>query len=204
MRRIAVAAGLVLVIGVLLSGCGRVRVRPPQPGQRQEGLASYYDGEFVGRHTASGEIMDRDRLTAAHRTFPFGTTVRVTNLDNGLETTVRINDRGPFVRGRILDLTLAGARALDMIVSGVAKVRLEVLAAPPPDAQIWVQVGAFKGKDNADRLREQVSDGFLTTVVEKDGFYKVRLGPYARERDASAAADRARDLGLPAIIVVER
>ena len=205
MHRSRVAFIIFLGGCLLLSACARPRVRYPKPGQTEEGIASYYDGEFVGRRTANGEIMDRDQLTAAHRTYVFGTVLRVTNLDNGLDTVVRINDRGPFVHGRIIDLTLAGARALDMIGSGIAKVRLEVLAAPPPGTPMWVQIGAFIDPDNAERLRRRCSDAsFPVTVIVEGEFHKVRLGPCESERDARILAGRARKLDVPAIIVVEK
>jgi rare lipoprotein A len=92
-----------------------------------EGVASYYADEFHGRLTSNGETYDMHGLTAAHRTLPFGTKVRVTNLENGRSVVVRINDRGPFKEGRIIDLTLGAAKELDMIRNGTAKVRLEVL-----------------------------------------------------------------------------
>lgn len=95
-----------------------------------EGIASYYAGEFVGRPTASGEIYDPTAMTAAHRRLPFGTTVRVTRLDTQQSIVVRINDRGPFKRGRIIDLSRGAARRLDMIQDGIVEVRLEVMAAP--------------------------------------------------------------------------
>ena len=97
--------------------------RPPEPVR--EGMASFYGPGFEGRATASGERFDPADLTAAHRTLPFGTRVRVTNLDNGRSVVVRINDRGPYAKGRILDLSLAAARALDMLHRGTARVRLE-------------------------------------------------------------------------------
>ncbi len=92
----------------------------------QVGIASFYGREHDGRRTASGEIFDMSEMTAAHRTLPFGTRVRVTNLANGRQVTVRINDRGPFLRGRILDLSYAAARKLGMVGRGVAKVRIAV------------------------------------------------------------------------------
>jgi rare lipoprotein A len=91
------------------------------------GIASYYADEFHGRQTSNGEIYDMQSFTAAHRTFPFGTKVRVTNVENSLTTIVRINDRGPFHDGRIIDLSLAAAQALELIRTGTARVRLEVL-----------------------------------------------------------------------------
>ena len=90
------------------------------------GIASYYGREHDGRRTASGEVFDMREMTAAHRTLPFGTRVRVTNLANGRQITVRINDRGPFRRGRILDLSYAAARKLGIVGRGVAKVRVAI------------------------------------------------------------------------------
>jgi rare lipoprotein A (peptidoglycan hydrolase) len=98
---------------------------------REEGMASYYADEFNGRKTSNGEVFDMDSLTAAHRSLPFNSTVKVTNLDNGMSVNVRINDRGPFVEGRIIDLSLAGAKAIGMIGAGTARVSLEVIEFGP-------------------------------------------------------------------------
>ena len=99
--------------------------------ESEEGMASYYADEFHGRKTSNGETFDMEGLTAAHRSLPFNTTVRVTNLDNGRSVTVRINDRGPFVEGRVIDLSKAGAKAIGMIGTGTAPVRLEVIEFGP-------------------------------------------------------------------------
>ncbi len=109
-----------------------VRAITPSIGVRQTGMASWYGHPYHGRATASGEIYDMERDTAAHNKFAFGTWVRVDNLDNGKRTEVRINDRGPFKRGRIVDLSHAAARKIDMLGPGTAKVRLTVIAAPSP------------------------------------------------------------------------
>jgi rare lipoprotein A len=92
-----------------------------------EGVASYYADEFHGRQTSNGEIYDMNGLTAAHRTFPFGTKVHITNLENGKTVIVRVNDRGPFHEGRIIDLSLGAAKELDLVRSGTARVKIEVL-----------------------------------------------------------------------------
>ena len=102
------------------------QVEHPGPGV-EVGLASWYGREFHGRPTASGERFDMHDLTAAHRTLPFGTRVKVTNLTNGQSVVVRINDRGPLKPGRVIDLSYAAAKQLDMIEAGTARVRLEVL-----------------------------------------------------------------------------
>lgn len=98
-----------------------------------EGLASYYSSALTGRRTASGERLDPKALTAAHRTLPFGTCLRVVNQGNGRSVQVRVNDRGPFSRGRVVDVTLAAARRLGMVEAGVARVRLYRCAPPPQD-----------------------------------------------------------------------
>ena len=92
-----------------------------------EGVASYYADDFHGKKTSNGEIYDMNDLTAAHRTFPFGTKVRITNLENGKTVVVRVNDRGPFHEGRIIDLSLGAAKELDLVRTGTARVRIEVL-----------------------------------------------------------------------------
>jgi rare lipoprotein A len=99
----------------------------PSPGVFQEGMASYYADEFHGRKTANGDIFDKNALTAAHLSLPFGTKIKVTNLENNITVIVTINDRGPYAKGRILDLSLAGARALDMLATGTARIQLEIL-----------------------------------------------------------------------------
>ncbi|MDR5906730.1 septal ring lytic transglycosylase RlpA family protein [Franzmannia qiaohouensis] len=115
-----------LSLAVLLAGCAsREGARQSGAGvASEEGIASYYADRYHGRQTASGERFDQRALTAAHPSLPFGTRVRVTHLDNGRETVVRINDRGPFVRGRIIDLSRRAAEELDMLRSGVAPVRV--------------------------------------------------------------------------------
>ena len=116
-RRSAIFAHVVLVLALV--GCGK-------PTSIEEGIASFYADTFHGSKTASGETYDKKAMTAAHRTLPFDTKVEVTNLDNGRSVSVRINDRGPHVAGRIIDLSGAAARKLKMTETGTAKVRLEI------------------------------------------------------------------------------
>jgi rare lipoprotein A len=139
-------------------------------GYAEEGLASWYGEPYHGRPTASGPRYDMNEMTAAHRTLPFGTLVRVTNLENGRHATVLINDRGPFVAGRIIDLSRAAAEAIESIGPGVVRVRLEVVREG--DGMVsdpcWeVQVGAFAQETNASRARAN---------LESKG-YSVRLAP---------------------------
>ncbi len=119
---------LLVVVALAVSGCGGGSGEPStEPGSVEEGAASYYAHKFHGRTTANGETYDENKMTAAHKTLPFGTTVRVTNLANGKNVVVRINDRGPFIKGRIIDLSYKAAGELDYISRGVVKVRVEVL-----------------------------------------------------------------------------
>jgi rare lipoprotein A len=125
---------LAVAASIALSGCGgKKRVHPPAAaklGSSQAGIASWYGIPYHGRRAANGEIYDMEKMTAAHRTLPFGTWLRVKNLDNGKTVDVRITDRGPFVRGRILDLSHAAATSIAMVGPGTAKVKITVIAAP--------------------------------------------------------------------------
>ena len=143
-RSAIVAAALAAALG--LSACSgssprftASRADRVEPGgsysTREEGLASYYADEFNGRKTSNGEIFDMNRLTAAHKSLPFNTVVKVTNLENGMSVIVRVNDRGPFVDDRIIDLSLAGAKAVGMIGTGTARVSLEVVEFGPDPAK---------------------------------------------------------------------
>lgn len=114
---------LILTLFTLLAACSGQRIDPD--GYRAEGKASYYGARHHGKRTASGERFDQHALTAAHRSLPFGTRVRVTNLRNQRSVVVRINDRGPYARGRIIDLSRQAARQLGMLSAGVVPVRVE-------------------------------------------------------------------------------
>lgn len=119
--------GLIALIALLATVACHHSVRADPPMQ---GIASFYGESLQGQKTASGERFDMNALTAAHRTLPFGSKVLVTNLDNGKQVTVRINDRGPYAKGRIIDVSRAAARVLEMIKRGFAHVRLEVISTP--------------------------------------------------------------------------
>src|SRR5262245_8735703 len=186
---------------LFLSACGhkKVQVQAPQlptasnttssttsstaSSDETEGLASYYAEPYHGRPTASGEIFDTYRdLTAAHRTLPFNTLVRVTNKANGREVDVRINDRGPFVDGRVIDLSVRAAREIDLVRPGVAPVRLTVLklAEVTKPAGFAVQVAAYENRQAAedlkDRLEKKYSGVSIQTFTEERTFYRVRIG----------------------------
>jgi len=129
------------------------------------GLASWYGGKFHGRVTSSGEIFDTNELTAAHKTLPFGTMVKVTSFDNGRSVVVKINDRGPFVEGRIIDLSRAAADQIGMVGTGVARVSLTIVAFAT-DAELYaIQVGAFVNQANAQKVRDSLeSAGFVVSM----------------------------------------
>ncbi len=201
-------------LAFLLAGCGLMTHRhTPETGSRpgfvEVGTASWYGPGFHGNRTSSGEIYDQYDLTAAHQTLPLGTRVAVTNLSNGREVDVRINDRGPFVKGRSLDLSYAAARSLGAIGPGTIPVRIEVLGTDGIQlaaAAYSVQVGSFADHDNAVRLQQTLArrfDGVYVAPLDAASgrYYRVRLGRFGKRDDAVALARSVTPLGLPAIIV---
>jgi rare lipoprotein A len=139
-----------------------------KPISVETGKASWYGAPYHNRRSSNGEIYDMHQLTAAHRTLPLGSTVRVTNLKTGHSTVVRITDRGPFVAGRIVDLSLAAAKQADVWQAGVAPVRLEVLRTPVPfdHGGRWaVQIGSFDGEAAARALAGRISRRYKTARV---------------------------------------
>ena len=201
MRRLV----LICVVLALASACAkRPRVNAPagrvaasnetvrsssRPTSEFEGDASYYADPYHGRPTANGETFDKNKVTAAHRTLPFNTWVRVENRLNGKKVDVRINDRGPFVPGRIIDLSLGAARKIDMVRAGVVPVRLEIVKEAPNAGRqgtrrqnvfYVVQVGAFRDERAAQQLRRRIEKKYTGVYVDKpsggDSLYKVRIG----------------------------
>ncbi len=172
-------------------------VAPAPVGYTEEGNASWYGNPFHGRRASNGETYDMHKLTAAHRTLPFETMVRVTNLSNNKSTVVRITDRGPFVENRVIDLSMAAAREIESIGPGVVRVRLEVLGNVDPTVGFFtVQVGAFRDRGNAERLCDRLNASYTPVFIQQydapDGtFYRVRVGKISGE---SAAQDFAEQL----------
>lgn len=160
----------------------------------EEGKASWYGVPFHGRRAADGEIFDMNSLVAAHRTLPFGSILRVTNLNNGREVQVRVIDRGPFVGDRILDLARAAAVALDMIGTGTAPVRIELLSGPNPTVgEFTVQIGAFMDRANAERLRDRLLARYRQIFIQDydaptGHFFRVRVGRVPSLEDAQQIA----------------
>jgi rare lipoprotein A len=161
-------------------------------GWTEEGVASWYGPGFDGKRTASGEVYDMEAMTAAHRRLPFGTRVRVNNLDNGRRTEVRVNDRGPFVDDRIIDLSRAAAREIGMLGSGTARVRIIVVEMSELLQCSVVQVGAFSERSNAEALELRLrSAGEPVRILRGgDGMSRVLLGPYDDLETAESVSRR--------------
>ena len=214
----------ITLVAILLAGCAHKKhARPtppppapapasaPQPGHTETGMASWYGRPYHGRRAANGEIYDMEKLTAAHRTLPFDTWLRVVNLDNSKTVEVRITDRGPFVEGRIIDLSHAAARAIDMIGPGIARVRLEVIRTPEyvSPAVFAVQVGAFRDRANAERLRAEMESRYgsarLIQRADTPDLWRVLAGSEATEEGAKGLAERIRkELGEKSAAFVVR
>jgi len=185
-------------------------------GFEQSGIASWYGSDFHGRPTANGETFDMHSMTAAHKTLPMGTYVSVRRRDNGKETIVRINDRGPFVSGRIIDLSYKAAITLGMEDEGTAPVIIVALGDTVGDRLVKkdydrgdfsIQVGAFTLKDNAYNLERRLKKLYGSVAVmrfEKDGqnFYRVRIVNVNRLKEAEKISRRLASQGLPASYVV--
>jgi rare lipoprotein A len=232
---LALLAPALSLLAVFVTGCSHRAAHvnaPPAParlGATETGVASWYGFPYHGRRAASGEIYDMEQLTAAHRTLPFQTWVQVTNLSNGKQVDVRINDRGPFVKGRILDLSQAAARDIDMLRVGTSRVRLKVIAPPratPPPAPaasvaaappampstncFVVQAGAFSDRERADLLRSTLEDHFMkvrvVSNVGEDGaptLWRVIVGhEMTREQAAELAVHIRLETGA-ALVVAE-
>jgi len=157
----------------------------------QTGMASWYGAPYHNRRGSNGEVYDMNAMTAAHLTLPLGSVVRVTNVKTGHSAVLRITDRGPFVEGRILDLSLAAAKALDVYLPGTAKVRMQVLEAPAAldTGGRWaVQIGAFPGSKDAAELADRLQRRYQTAKVLKfasptgDWWVRVRVLDDDRER----------------------
>lgn len=180
-------------------------------GNVQTGIASWYGADFHGWPTSSKEIYDMNDMTAAHRTLPLGTYVMVTNLNNGKSVIVRVNDRGPFVKERIIDLSYAAARMLDMIVSGTVPVKIEVLkkhSPPPSTRRLFVQVGSFIIKNNAINLKKRLEKDFKDVSIqvyetEYTRYFRVRIKAKNRN-DALRIAQELNQRGFPVLIFEEQ
>lgn len=186
---------------------------PDARGFSQKGIASWYGKKFHGRKTSNGETYNMYAETAAHKTLPFGTVVRVENLDNGKETVVRINDRGPFVSGRIIDLSYKAGKKVGIDITGTARVRITALESDSDGRKnlkkgnFSIQVGAFGEKQNADRLAQTLRKNFSGVHLHPFDrgdrrFWRVRVGAYKTLKAAEKGERRLRRAGYPAAMAV--
>ena len=196
---------------------------PHSEGFRQRGIASWYGREFHWKKTSNGEIYNMHAMTAAHKTLPLGTYVRVNNLENNRSAVVRINDRGPFVRGRIIDLSYAAANAIGIVDSGTAWVEVVALGKPASTAgkapaytpedyshgNFTFQVGAFVNRENAERQKRQLEQRYKNahiTVYDRGDqiFYRVRVGRFTTLEEAVQQEEILIQDGYPnAMLVAE-
>lgn len=226
-NRLKVQNGLpvnLLLLVLLITGiasCGK-SYRPEDygtgeliDGKTQVGMASWYGDKEHNRKTASGERFNKNAYTAAHRTLPFGTMTRVTNLRNGKDVVVKINDRGPFIRGRIIDLSYAAAKSIGLVRSGVTKVKVDVLSSESSRNSSYfkplytVQVGSFSSEVNAVSVREDLSTIIENEVrIEKvrirgDTYYRVRAGMFGSKNDAEKLNNQLHRHGYRGKVMLE-
>lgn len=222
-----IRALLLLFLLPIIFSCGKKGVnsypaykeKPSSPGfvtegSTQIGLASWYGLEEHNRYAASGERFSKHAYTAAHKTLPMGTVVRVTNLENGRDVIVTINDRGPFVGDRIIDLSHAPAKSVDMIQRGVVKVKVEVVSSPSTrssnyfDPEYTVQVASYRDNANANTVKRKLDLEYNDVRVESikvrgDTYYRVRVGRYTSKGDAKKAASKLRKKGYQTRVILE-
>ncbi|MCH8569292.1 MAG: septal ring lytic transglycosylase RlpA family protein [Balneolales bacterium] len=194
----------VFLMLLILAGCRSKRELPRSAQLFERGEASWYGPGFHGNQTANGERYNQNHMTAAHRTLPFGTVVRVRNMNNGKWVDVRINDRGPYARGRIIDLSRAAAQRIDMIQSGVAPVEVYILSSETPinrasvaREEFTVQVASFNTRREAQQHARSIR-GARVVEARVDGrqVYRVYVGSFRNRRDAERELSRLRNRGV--------
>ena len=215
-------AGGLFVFVFFMTACA-IPLKSPQSdtGYRQVGLASWYGKDFHGKPTASGEIYDMFEISAAHKSLPMGTLLLVTDLDTGKTVKVKINDRGPFVGERILDLSYGAAKHLGIVRAGIAQVEFSIIGRAPiflpgtrVEKQFFVQIGSYEVEKHAVFMKKKVArhyrDVFLKTSKTAQGQrYRVHLGPYETEEEARSAIESLRlnpllDSGMSPIVVLNQ
>ncbi len=202
---------LKLLMLLLLTSCAAPQMRPRawEDLSGETGLASWYGVPYHGRRTSSGEVYDMYQLTAAHRDIPLGSWVEVTNLTNSRSLTVRINDRGPFVEGRIIDLSYASASLLGITGPGVVPVRVRLSQSPvgsSAPARFLVQVASFTAESSAQTLKaelERMVSGvyLMKALVSGEVYFRVRVGNFASRTEARAMAERLAGFGYRVLIM---
>ncbi|GMT43349.1 MAG: lipoprotein, RlpA family [bacterium] len=178
-------------------------------GYQERGIASWYGSDFDGKPTASGEIYNMYASTAANKTLPLGTVVRVKNLNNGKTTVVRINDRGPFVKGRIIDLSYKAAKDIGIVRTGTAPVVITIIGGNYGKVERFtLQVGAFVVRSNAVRLKDRLDPSFYSLSIRKvrqSGLllYKVFVGDFATPAQSNATRKILLNLGFSSFLTVK-
>lgn len=191
----------------------KIKISPVKPVDVVEtGIASWYGGKFHGRRTANGEVYDKNKLTAAHQTLAFNTIVEVENLENRRKVIVRINDRGPFVKGRIIDLSREAAKRLGMVAGGTAPVCLRIhrpgkmtgdSRRPSSHASFYIQAGAYKIRENARNVLSRLqAAGFPVSfsIQYRNGFYRVLSGEIPDRRQADTIRRKIEALGIDSYV----
>lgn len=175
----------------------------------EEGEASWYGPNFHGKKTANGETYDMYKATAAHRTLAFNSVVRVTNLANGKSVDVRINDRGPYAKDRIIDLSKEAADRIGMIQSGTATIRLELLSGTAPDMDTFcslcesfaIQIAAYKNLFDANLEKDKIKGAYIIeSIAENNKIYRIFYGKYDNRKDAEDALKRLRKEGIDGFV----
>jgi rare lipoprotein A len=182
------------------------KIEKRESKQVQYGIASWYGSDFHGRSTSSGEIYDMYQLTCAHNTLPLGTTVMVTNLENGKSIELKVNDRGPFVKDRIIDLSYAAAKILGIWEKGTAFVKVEGIGPLIEQVQWFtLQVGSFIDETNArklaDELRKSFENVYVTTVETlTQKYHRVRVGQFETRESAINIAEKLSQMGFKVLV----
>jgi rare lipoprotein A len=212
-----ILGALIAMLSALFAGCATQppTLRPPAPPAQVTsvtGIASWYGPGFHGHRTSSGAVYDQEDLTAASTLFPLGTHLLVTNLANGRAVEVTVNDHGPYVKGRQIDLSRKAARVLGVIGPGTASVRMDVLATPaggpPIGERFFVQVGSFADAGNARLMQQRLSAAYPDVHIETAGaganrYYRVRMGAFMNRQEAEGRAVRVASFGYSAVIITE-
>jgi len=212
----AAAVILVALVATIaaLAGCATQPPLPVPPSQGTSvvGVASWYGPGFHGHRTSSGTVYDQEDLTAASTLFPLGTHLMVTNLANGRTVEVTVNDHGPFVKGRQIDLSHKAARILGVIGPGTATVRMDVLVTPAGGPALgerfFVQVGSFADAGNARLMQQRLTAAYPDVHIETaeagaNRYYRVRMGAFMNRQEAEGRAVRIASFGYSAVIVTE-
>ncbi|HEX4965283.1 MAG TPA: septal ring lytic transglycosylase RlpA family protein [Thermoanaerobaculia bacterium] len=204
--KLALAASLFYLF--LLTGCSNHPKPSVAPGvglPLQRGLASWYGPKFQGRRTASGERYDMHDKTAAHLSLPFGTRLGVRNVRTGREVLVRVNDRGPFSKNRIIDLSYAAAKELGIVGEGTASVELYAISEAGAPMRYTVQVGAFSEPERALALHHEIARYYPEAVVDSDGTWsRVQIGAFDDRDHAESLRRELAAIGMQAVVVSAR